>query len=654
MTGPCKDGAYCYPIFSNGTKQVPGKIIAGQPGPPQTVGNGNIVGFVCSTTPQGKPGEKFWANACPGTWGPNGPFYPTKSGGGTQPKKGSCVPPNPPPPPPGYKLVWKKASIAGVDGKFTNFVCKPVYIPEKFNPKSDKGCEGCANKASKSGGPTTPTPPAQGGQIPPTSPTTGPQDGCGPTMSDGGSASKYLFGHDAGEHFEKGAVTGQLIPLPVHDSADATAQPDWTQRPRVIYGPNGIAQIWDGSADGLTWLAPAELYDYHLLGDGTLHDALWPGQISQHGLGILSGARGTGAHGDRPNGILAFGLAHKTKRTPVTGWYALLDSGTLAWRPTDSDADDDTNERRMIVDGVLEARADAKVPAASNPNTGDYAATTLWANSGDSNYPYWGSDKLAKYSDISGGGDVTAASNITDNAAVRGDGGAKGVQDSAVIISDVSGNNVSISPTSGNSITLRGYNNAGGNGTATYVRGGSSTGSSSVGGTLYLYGGDASGNSSTSGNIVMDADAASGSGASNGTISIGTTNASALTIGRSGVTTTINGTLALGGELHHSNAGYAQSNFPENQADFDGATVIEWSSVLSTGGTINGIKAGATGRVIYVYNTDPTYSLTIAHNSGSAAAADQVIFASAGNLVVAPGEISGPILYVDSKWRSAQ
>lgn len=35
-----------------------------------------------------------------------------------------------------------------------------------------------------------------------------------------------------------------------------------------------------------------------------------------------------------------------------------------------------------------------------------------------------------------GGGDVSAAANITDNAVVRGDGGAKGVQDSGVLIDD--------------------------------------------------------------------------------------------------------------------------------------------------------------------------------------------------------------------------
>ena len=46
-----------------------------------------------------------------------------------------------------------------------------------------------------------------------------------------------------------------------------------------------------------------------------------------------------------------------------------------------------------------------------------------------------GSGNLA-WSSPAGSGDVTAAANITDNAIVRGDGGAKGVQDAGVLIDD--------------------------------------------------------------------------------------------------------------------------------------------------------------------------------------------------------------------------
>lgn len=47
-----------------------------------------------------------------------------------------------------------------------------------------------------------------------------------------------------------------------------------------------------------------------------------------------------------------------------------------------------------------------------------------------------GSAALPSFQASSGTGDVTAASNLTDNAVVRGDGGAKGVQTSTMLITD--------------------------------------------------------------------------------------------------------------------------------------------------------------------------------------------------------------------------
>lgn len=61
---------------------------------------------------------------------------------------------------------------------------------------------------------------------------------------------------------------------------------------------------------------------------------------------------------------------------------------------------------------------------------------TLPVNDGDASQ-FLQTDGSGVLSWASGGtGDVTAASNLTDNAIVRGDGGAKGVQTSAVIIDD--------------------------------------------------------------------------------------------------------------------------------------------------------------------------------------------------------------------------
>jgi hypothetical protein len=87
----------------------------------------------------------------------------------------------------------------------------------------------------------------------------------------------------------------------------------------------------------------------------------------------------------------------------------------------------------------------------------------------------------------------------------------------------------------------------------------------------------------------------------------------------------------------------------------DGKTVIRWNTNLSTANaTVNGIVGGPEGRVIYLYNDDPTYNLIITHESGSATATDRVFFSSAGNLTLTPGQMSGPLIYVDSRWRSPQ
>ncbi len=320
MTGPCPGGAYCYPVFSGGYTTVPGQIIAGQPQAPIIKGVGNITGFVCNTTPQGKPGEKFWQGACPGTWGPQGPFYPTSKP--PAPKHGECVPKNPPPAPPGYKLIWRKAQIAGPQGQYTTYVCKPLYVLASSPAVSDPDCK-CGQSNPATGGAGSPT--VGSPSIVPKNPTTGPQDGCGPNMASGGTEARKLWGHDAGEHFNGGAVTGQLISLPVHDGTNATSQPDWTHRPRVIRNAQGIYQVWDGTADGNVWLAPGELYDHHLYGDGTLAGSLWPGRVSYAGLMIHSAERATAAHGDNSCGLFGMGHPLKNNRRPARGYDVELD-----------------------------------------------------------------------------------------------------------------------------------------------------------------------------------------------------------------------------------------------------------------------------------------------------------------------------------------
>jgi hypothetical protein len=75
---------------------------------------------------------------------------------------------------------------------------------------------------------------------------------------------------------------------------------------------------------------------------------------------------------------------------------------------------------------------------------------------------------------------------------------------------------------------------------------------------ISILGGSAQSGNGSGGAVTIDGGTLSGIG-NNGTISIGTANASALTIGRSGVTTTINGTLALTNALAIGQGGTGQT-----------------------------------------------------------------------------------------------
>jgi hypothetical protein len=66
-----------------------------------------------------------------------------------------------------------------------------------------------------------------------------------------------------------------------------------------------------------------------------------------------------------------------------------------------------TNVNNITVAELVRAKGDVKVPGASNPNTGANAASTLWADSGNSDRAMWGANPLAYLSDVGGSGDVT-------------------------------------------------------------------------------------------------------------------------------------------------------------------------------------------------------------------------------------------------------
>lgn len=167
-----------------------------------------------------------------------------------------------------------------------------------------------------------------------------------------------------------------------------------------------------------------------------------------------------------------------------------------------------------------------------------------------------------------GDGDVTAASNMTDDTLLRGDGGAKGIQHSELTLSNLSASAVTISTvTAATAITLQAKNATGNNnGGALTIRAGNAETSLGTG---------------NGGALALDGGSEGGAGGTEGAISIGTTYAGSVAIAKTGVTTTINGPTVGKSSIKsdHATAGIGY-------ATGAGGTVTQATS-KSTGVTLN-------------------------------------------------------------------
>ena len=147
-----------------------------------------------------------------------------------------------------------------------------------------------------------------------------------------------------------------------------------------------------------------------------------------------------------------------------------------------------------------------------------------------------------------GGGGVGGSTGSVDNMVLRADGtGGATVQSSGLSLSDVSGNIITAKPSAAATAVrldiIAGDPTGGGSGGAINIKGGTGvTGAIHAGGNATLQGGNGDTDGS-GGNGVVDAGTG---GVANGSVSIGATNAESVTIGRSGKTTTISGSVAHG------------------------------------------------------------------------------------------------------------
>lgn len=347
--------------------------------------DGNIVGFECTAHPTGRVDEGFYSGARVGSWGPSGPFWPVE-------------------PPPSQQAP---------------------ATPGGGSQSGQSASQDWANRQN-----TGPKPSQQAPAVPPSESSkakvvTGPdgENACGSAMavvSDNSFLLKFKYAPD---DYLKAPNIGHFYPVPVFGSfgPNSAATGAWGQNP-VSYGftprveKNDDGQytvIYSGTSPGSVIFSPPELQDYHAYGDGVLNGAKWPGKISGHSMLFLSGQRSNAAHGGNPDAYISIGLAYQTSRKPKSGWYgALLSTGEFAWLPTNATAATDATSRRWSIGGVVIPSSVAYPPVGANPNSGGDAATTLWSNSGVSNRPYWGSSRIALYTEI--------PSVITDHGALTG------------------------------------------------------------------------------------------------------------------------------------------------------------------------------------------------------------------------------------------
>ncbi|MBK9976205.1 MAG: hypothetical protein IPP14_15675 [Planctomycetes bacterium] len=225
-----------------------------------------------------------------------------------------------------------------------------------------------------------------------------------------------------------------------------------------------------------------------------------------------------------------------------------------------------------------------------------------------------GSNTLAYLSEVGTGGDVTAASNITDNAVVRGDGGAKGVQNSGVVIDDPSSSTIRIHTGAAAHILL--------------------TPDTSLSSGTFDTTVDAGGTGST-------------------TLNLGTVAANATNVGRSGKTTTVNGLASLAGQARL--AINTPSQITSNQTGYTGFnTGIVQRASTDASRTINTILAPATaaGGYLRVINIG-SFDLVLLNDDGATGtAADRIITGLGTNYTLGPAQAC-ELIYdtTSSRWR---
>lgn len=158
-----------------------------------------------------------------------------------------------------------------------------------------------------------------------------------------------------------------------------------------------------------TGAGTAGTYDLTAAGKALLDDADASAQRTTLGVGTADSPQFTG---------IELGHASDTTLTRSSAGNVAIE-GNVIYRAGGTDV--------PITDGGTGASTAAAARVNLLPALASNSLKVLRCNAGETD---------VEFATVSGSGDVTAAASITDNRIVRGDGGSKGVQESAVTISD--------------------------------------------------------------------------------------------------------------------------------------------------------------------------------------------------------------------------